>query len=251
FCEHIASSFVILMRSLGIPARIVTGYQGGESNAIGGFLLVRQSDAHAWAEVWFAGRGWVRVDPTAAVAPGRVAELQRLPVPRGLIASALLGSVNPALLLNLRALVDAVNNGWNQWVLNYTQGKQLDMLRHIGFESPGWEQLSYLLIGIVVLSSLAGAGWTLWARRRQDPWLRLLANAAKHLRRQGLSIAPNSPPRRIAEQLRQQRGLQDPWVAALLDWLLRLEAHRYAPQGAQGVDLATLQSEFKKLMPRK
>ncbi len=250
FCEHIASSFVILMRVLGIPARIVTGYQGGENNAVDGFFVVRQSDAHAWAEVWFNGRGWVRVDPTGAVAPGRIGSLQRLPAPRGVIASALLGSINPALALNLRALWDAVNNGWNQWVLNYTQGKQLNLLRHIGFESPSWEDLSYLLIGIVVLASLTAAGWTLWERQRQDPWLRLLGRARAHLQKVGLSLPPNSPPRQMAEQLRQQRGPQDPAAAAWRDWLLRLEMQRYAPVTGQRGGLATLQNEFQQLIRR-
>ena len=78
FCEHIASSFVVLMRGMGVPARVVTGYQGGEINAVDGFLTVRQSDAHAWAEVWQAGTGWVRVDPTSAVAPGRTGSFQPL-----------------------------------------------------------------------------------------------------------------------------------------------------------------------------
>ncbi|MDD5335527.1 MAG: DUF3488 and transglutaminase-like domain-containing protein [Rhodoferax sp.] len=251
FCEHIASSFVILMRSLGIPARIVTGYQGGENNAVDGFFVVRQSDAHAWAEVWFNGRGWVRVDPTGAVAPGRIGSLQRLPAPRGVIASALLGSINPALALNLRALWDAVNNGWNQWVLNYTQGKQLNLLRHIGFESPSWEDLSYLLIGIVVLASLTAAGWTLWERHHQDPWLRLLGRARAHLQKSGLSLPPNSPPRRMAQQLQRQRDPQDPAAIAWRDWLLRLEMQRYAPLGGSRGSLATLQRELKQLIRRK
>ena len=96
FCEHIASSFVILMRALDIPARIVTGYQGGERNSVDGFWVVRQSDAHAWAEVWQAGRGWVRVDPTSAVAPGRTGAFQRLAAPRGVVAQAF-GNFSPTL----------------------------------------------------------------------------------------------------------------------------------------------------------
>ncbi|RTK99023.1 MAG: transglutaminase domain-containing protein, partial [Neisseriaceae bacterium] len=72
FCEHYASSFVFLMRAAGVPARVVTGYMGGELNPVGGYLIVRQSDAHAWAEVWLGNAGWQRVDPTAAVAPARV-----------------------------------------------------------------------------------------------------------------------------------------------------------------------------------
>ena len=117
FCEHIASNFVLLMRALDIPARVVTGYQGGEPNGVDGLWTVRQSDAHAWAEVWMAGRGWVRVDPTSAVAPGRTSSFQRLlPVP-GLIAQAL-NTLSPDFEINLRALWEATNNRWNQWVLN-------------------------------------------------------------------------------------------------------------------------------------
>ena len=250
FCEHIASSFVILMRGLGLPARVVTGYQGGEYNPVDGFLVVRQSDAHAWAEVWLAGSGWLRVDPTAAVAPGRTGAMQRLAAPRGAFASALLGGVSPALAQQLRATWEALNNGWNQWVLNYTQGKQFSLLLEIGFSSPSWEDLSYLLIGVVVLASLTGAVSTLWERSRQDPWLALLTKAARHLEQAGLTIAPNSPPRRLAQQLQQQCKLDDPARLALQSWLLRLEAQRYARAGQQGAALATLRSELQQLTRR-
>ena len=248
FCEHIAASFVILMRALQIPARIVTGYQGGKMNRLDDYFEVRQSDAHAWAEVWLPGRGWVRVDPTAAVAPGRIGAVLRLQAPRGAIANAIFGTISPGLALNLRALWDAANNGWNQWVLNYTQGKQLNLLRNIGFESPDWEDLAYLLISIVVLTSLAGAAWTRWERSRQDPWLRLLASATAELQRSGLTLTPNSPPRSLAEQLMKQRDRKATSVAAMIEWLLRLEAQRYAPPDKQRSSLATLQAELKQLM---
>jgi transglutaminase-like putative cysteine protease len=251
FCEHIASSFVILMRALGVPARIVTGYQGGERNPVDGFFTVRQRDAHAWTEVWLLDRGWVRVDPTSAVAPGRTGSLQRLQLPPGVLASALLGTVSPEFALNLRALWDAANNRWNQSVLNYTQGKQLKLLENIGFEAPSWEDLLYVLIGLVVLASLCGAGWTLWERQRQDPWLRLLEAARKRLLQAGIELAPNSPPRRLAEQLAAQRDLSHPATQALHAWLLRLEAQRYAPPGAPRQHLATLQRELTQLpLPR-
>ena len=238
------------MRGLGLPARVVTGYQGGEYNPVDGFLVVRQSDAHAWAEVWLAGSGWLRVDPTAAVAPGRTGAMQRLVAPRGAFASALLGSVSPALAQQLRATWEALNNGWNQWVLNYTQGKQFSLLLEIGFSSPSWEDLSYLLIGIVVLASLTGAAWTLWERSRQDPWLALLTKATRHLEQAGLTIAPNSPPRRLAEQLQGHGKPDDPARLALQSWLLRLEAQRYARAGQQGAALATLRSELQQLIRR-
>ena len=250
FCEHIASSFVILMRGLGLPARVVTGYQGGENNPVDGFLVVRQSDAHAWAEVWIADSGWVRVDPTTAVAPGRTGATERLLAPRGVIARALFGNVSPALAFKLRAMWEAVNNGWNQWVLNYSQGRQFDLLRQIGFSSPSWEDLAYLLMGLMVMASLTVAAWTLWERARQDPWLRLLAAATRYLEQTGLSVTPNSPPRRLAEQLSQQRGSPDPRLMALQSWLLRLEAQRYAPGDRQREGIATLRAEFQRWVRR-
>ena len=248
FCEHIASSFVILLRALGVPARVVTGYQGGSVNPVDGFFVVRQSDAHAWTEVWLAGRGWVRVDPTSAVAPGRIGSLQRLQAPRGALAAALLGNVNPRIALGLRAVWDAVNNRWNQSILNYTQGKQLQLLRDLGFQAPGWEDLLYLLVGSVVLASLSGAAWMLWERRQHDPWVKLLHQATVRLQQVGVAVAPNSPPRRLAEQLLGQLDPGHATTQSIHAWLLRLEAQRYAPQASQPSSLATLQSEFKQLV---
>ena len=247
FCEHIASAFVVLMRALDIPARIVTGYQGGEVNTVDGFWIVRQSDAHAWAEVWLANRGWVRVDPTASVSPGRIGSLQRLQAPRGVIASAL-GGVSPVVLFNLRSMWEAMNNGWNQWVLNYSQTTQLNLLRDIGFESPSWEDLGYVLIGLVVLASLLGAAWTLWERSRHDPWLRLLDRAGKKLRAGGITIAANSPPRLMARQVQEHLGSADPRALAIGQWLLRLETLRYASAGtAAAVTLLVLRRELRQL----
>ncbi len=253
FCEHIASSFVVLMRALDVPARIVTGYQGGQVNPVDGFHVVRQSDAHAWTEVWLAGRGWVRIDPTSAVAPSRTGTLQRLQAPRGAVTEALFGNVDPQFALNLRAAWEAINNRWNQSVLNYTQGKQLDLLKSLGFEAPSWEDLAYLLIAIVVATSLARAAWTWWERSRQDPWLRLLNTAAARLQQGGITLAPQSPPRQMAQQLCAQRSAAHPAVQAVRDWLLRLEALRYAPRQAgeparaQARRLATLERELKQL----
>jgi transglutaminase-like putative cysteine protease len=230
FCEHIASAFVVLMRAMDVPARIVTGYQGGELNGVDGFWVLRQSDAHAWAEVWQAGEGWIRVDPTSAVAPGRTGSFQRLVAPQGLVGQAL-GTLTPQFSLQLRAVWEAVNNRWNQWVLNYTQGRQLDLLRNLGFTSPSWEDLGYVLIAIVVSVAGLGAGWAWWDRSPHDPWLRLLDNARRRLRRAGLASHASTSPRQLAQQvLAQQLG----GGQAIHDWLMQLEAQRYANPAPAG-----------------
>jgi transglutaminase-like putative cysteine protease len=243
FCEHIASSFVVLMRGLDIPARIVTGYQGGEFNGVDGYWTVRQRDAHAWAEVWLQDQGWVRVDPTSAVSPGRIGSLERLQAPEGLFAGAVRG-LNPTLAAQLRNVWEAVNNRWDQWVLNYSQSRQLNLLKSLGFSAPSWTDLAYLLIGVVVAVSLAGAAWTLWERQQHDPWLRLLQRTRKRLTTLGLSGHDQLPPRSLAQRVQQHWG-DTPFAQGLSDWLLRLEAQRYARSSP--LTLATLQHEYQQL----
>lgn len=241
FCEHIASAFVVLMRGMRIPSRIVTGYQGGQPNRIDGFWIVRQSDAHAWTEVWLEGRGWVRVDPTGAVAPGRTGTFQRLAAPRGVLAGTL-ENVNPNLSAMVRAAWEAMNNSWNQWILNYTQSRQLNLLRNLGFESPSWEDLSRLLIGIIVVVASGGALWSWWDRMQHDPWLRLLGRTRKRLRQAGLQVGNTAPPREIAHLVSTRFG-ED--ARGLAQWLLKLEAQRYAR--APGTTLSALRREFQQL----
>jgi transglutaminase-like putative cysteine protease len=241
FCEHIASAFVVLMRAVGTPARIVTGYQGGDVNSVDNFWTVRQSDAHAWAEVWLAGRGWVRVDPTSAVAPGRTGSFQRLQAPAGVFAAAI-GTVNPDLAAMMRAGWEALNNSRNQRILNYTQSKQLDLLKNLGFQSPSWEDLSYVLISIVVLLASAGAVWSWWDRLQHDPWLRLLGRARKRLLAAGLPVGAATPPRELAKLVTTRFG---PDARGLADWLLKLEAVRYARSSPDS--LKALRREFQQL----
>jgi transglutaminase-like putative cysteine protease len=241
FCEHIASAFVVLMRAMSIPARIVTGYQGGEPNSVDGYWVVRQRDAHAWTEVWLENRGWVRVDPTGVVAPGRTGAFQRLAAPRGVLASAA-DTVNPRLSALLRATWEAMNNRWNQWILNYTQSRQLNLLRNLGFDSPSWEDLARVLLMVTVVVALGGAAWSWWDRLQHDPWLRLLGRARKRLRQAGLDIGAAAPPREIAHLVITRFG-QD--ARGLADWLLKLEAQRYAR--VPGATLSALRREFQQL----
>jgi transglutaminase-like putative cysteine protease len=152
FCEHYASSFAFLMRAAGVPARVVTGYQGGEINPLGGYLIVRQSEAHAWAEVWLEGAGWMRVDPTAAVSPARIevgiaAAVPRTdPLPLGVRGDY-------PFVTQLRYTLDSITNSWNQWVLGYTPDRQIRLLSRVGVEAPSWKSLTAMLV--------AGAGTVL------------------------------------------------------------------------------------------
>jgi transglutaminase-like putative cysteine protease len=128
YCEHYASSFAIMMRLGGIPSRIVTGYQGGWFNAMGNYFLVRQSDAHAWVEVWLADSGWTRIDPTAAVSPTRIEQgsLGALDAPRHLL--------DYSWLRNLRNSVDIVQQRWNDWVIEYGAARQRQVLSPFGLD---------------------------------------------------------------------------------------------------------------------
>jgi hypothetical protein len=236
---------VVLMRAAGVPARIVTGYQGGERNPVDGYWTVRQSDAHAWSEVWMEGRGWVRVDPTGAVAPGRVGQFQRLQAPRGALADAVGTVISRDMTQRLRAVWEAANNRWNQWVLNYTQSRQFDLLRALGVDAPDWQDLARILAGLLAASALAGALWTLWERLQHDPWLRLLHQARQRLARAGLPTPPSTPPRTLAAQARARFGDEAEAVSA---WLLRLEQSRYAPDSThRGPALRQLRHELRRL----
>ncbi len=240
FCEHIASSFVILMRALDVPARVVTGYQGGELNAVDGYWTVRQRDAHAWAEVWYPERGWVRVDPTSAVAPNRIGNFRLAQTPNAV--GAALGAVVPLMFTQqVRAVWEAVNNRWNQWILNYSQSRQLNLLKNLGFSNPSWEDLGKVLAGIIALVGLFGAAFTFWERHHQDPWLRQLGRARRLLAKAGLNSEASMPPRTLALRATEKFGNS---AHALHDWLLQLEALRYQPQGSQRVNLATLSARF-------
>ena len=215
FCEHYSSAFVVLMRNLGIPARVVTGYQGGERNPVDGYWVVRQADAHAWAEVWFADRGWVRVDPTAAVAPQRIERGQRLRDP-GFDNSVADGPI--PLWQHVRFNLDALGNAWNQWVLSYDRSRQQSLLARLGLAAGDWRELAALLAATLAVLIGGVALITLHPRRPKDPLVRayhdyndrLAASglgrlkhetAARHLARIGPSLN--------AEQLSEARRIVD------------------------------------------
>jgi len=228
FCEHFATAFVVAMRALGVPARVVTGYQGAEPADADGFRVVRQSHAHAWAEYWVDGPGWQRADPTAAVAPERVRASRPLPAQPGLVAGAL-NTMNPALAGQIRRAWELLDSRWNQWVMGYSRTRQFDLLSRLGVRQPDWADLARAL---VILLSVAATGGALWAwhdRRRQDPWQRLQAKMAQRLQAIGVAALPHHPPRTLAALVRSRHGAAGEALAQSLEVLDRW---RYAP-GAQ------------------
>ncbi|BBI98902.1 protein-glutamine gamma-glutamyltransferase [Ferrigenium kumadai] len=184
FCEHYASSFVFLMRAARIPARVVTGYQGGEYNDVGGYYIVRQSDAHAWAEVWFAGQGWVRIDPTAAIAPARI-EHNLAAAVTDVAALPFMARNPPQWLHDLRLNWDALANRWNQWVLGYNSELQFAFLTRLGMEDITWQKLAlHMTLGVGLVIALFALFMLRHLIKRQPDkvqaaWLKLCRKLAK------------------------------------------------------------------------
>jgi transglutaminase-like putative cysteine protease len=227
FCEHFAAAFVVMMRGMGIPARVVTGYQGAEAADTDGWQVVRQNNAHAWAEYWVSGRGWTRADPTAAVAPERVNLSRPLAPPTGLVAGAL-NEMNPALAEQIRRTWERLDNRWNQWVMSYSRTSQFDLLHSLGFEEPNWRDLVLVMSMLISVAATAAALWAWIDKRRIDPWVRLHTRLRESLSRLGVETLPHDGPRAMAARLRAQQGAPADALANTLDSLDRL---RYGPQG--------------------
>jgi transglutaminase-like putative cysteine protease len=212
FCEHYASAFTVLMRAAGIPARVVTGYQGGQVNPVSDYILIRQADAHAWTEIWVSGTGWIRIDPTAAVSPARVE--------RG-IASALPSSDALPMfvrgdfefLQRMRMTWDSVTYTWNQWVLGYNPERQRQFLANIGFSDATWQKLAVLLFVFAGLAVLAGALFAFrdLRRARNDAVRAAYERFCRKLARRGLPRHPAEGPLvygRRAAQCRPEAALE-------------------------------------------
>lgn len=228
FCEHYASAFVFLMRAAGIPAHVVIGYQGGTLNPVDGYYVIRQEDAHAWAEVWLGARGWVRVDPTAAVDPARVDQGMSAALPAAEVPGFYFRT-HPW-LNSLRNTWDAVNNGWNQWVLAYGPELQRNFFAHLGLDYGSWLQIALALlatIGVILCCLWLG----LWWRRRvprpaatQRAYLRFCAKLAHR----GLARAPSEGPLDYARRTSRAR----PDLAGAIQAITALYIHlRYAGTG--------------------
>jgi transglutaminase-like putative cysteine protease len=243
FCEHYAGSFVVLMRMAGIPARVVTGYQGAERNVLGDYWIVRQRDAHAWAEIWLAGRGWVRFDPTAAVAPERVE--------RG-IGAALPAAERPVAAWDNRLLRpvlqawDMVNTQWNRWVIGYDEKRQYDLLSRL---NPLLGTLQGMLWALLVGAGvfLAVIFWSLAPRRaraRRDEAAVLYERFRARLRRAGLDTPANEGPRDLAMRAAHWRPELAEDTRAIATLYIAL---RYADAAGDG--LAALRARVRRFKP--
>ncbi len=247
FCEHYASAFVFLMRAADIPARVVTGYQGGEINPLDGFMTVRQSDAHAWTEVWLEGRGWIRVDPTAAVSPERIQRsTARAKPPKPSFAMEALNNLinlngsEAKWLRELRFRIGAINNGWNQWVLNYTPERQSSFLDKVQSALQHWQTGAafLLLMGLIFVVR------AIRSRREKDPIDALYSALCQRLGQLGMGRARDEGPSGYAERLSGLALAQEKKHAAVR-FLQLYSAHKYGPKPSGATLLPTLKSLLK------
>ncbi len=229
FCEHFSAAYVVLMRAAGVPTRVVTGFQGSDLEPQDGDMVVRMAMAHAWAEYWTPRDGWVRVDPTAAVAPDRV-QGRRLQRPPGAIAGVF-DTVSPGSLQRMRRAWESLNNAWQQRVLSFSTGEQMNLLKQLGFEDPDWSLLVQLAGMAFAAVAVGGAGIAAWQRRPHDPWSRQRARIRRALDGLGLTTTDQDTPRQWAQQLQSRHGDR---AQALVDALRELEAQRYRQDQAVG-----------------
>ncbi len=249
YCEHYAAVFASLMRHVGIPSRVVVGFQGGEWNGFGEYLIVRQLDAHAWAEVWLPGRGWTRVDPTAAVAPERV-ELGMSALQALAAEGAFPGELETATVLALldkRGLLaqwrklwlywDAANTAWNRWVMAYGPERQLRFLQRLGFSAPSSTQVAVVLVVGVGLVLVLLAITLFRTRRKSDPVAAVYQRLNSKLAKRGLARQPYEGPMDFYQRVAAVR----PELRLELKPIIDLYVHlRYG-----GADSADLVARFK------
>ncbi|GGK86357.1 transglutaminaseTgpA domain-containing protein [Deinococcus radiotolerans] len=234
FCEHYASAFAVLMRAAGLSARVVTGYLGGEVNPDGNYLIVRQRDAHAWTEVWLPGRGWVRVDPTAAIAPARVnADLSTaLSQPTASAARP------PGQLERLRLKLDTWQNRWNTLIVEYDGEQQTALLSRLGVQG-GAQTLWWLVLPALLLTLLPAYTWMRRPARPTDPAQRLWQDLTRLLG----EAHPGETPSTYA----QRQSAEHPHLAApLRDAVTAYQTARYAP-GEPDAALSELRGALRAL----
>lgn len=226
FCEHYAGSFALLMRAAGIPARVVTGYQGGEYNNVGNYLIVRQSDAHAWTEVWLENKGWVRIDPTAAVSPSRIEQGldDALSDDESIFR---IQNRNP-LFGNLLYNWDNLQHSWNDWVINYDNRKQRNFLSKLELGIENWSDMVFALV--FLLLGVTGLYWLIVRYRERPPkpeaYEILFKRVLKKLSKRGFQKRPSEDTRAFLERVADRGFLQREQLADIVELYNRIKYGR-------------------------
>ncbi|MBT3204114.1 MAG: DUF3488 domain-containing transglutaminase family protein [Gammaproteobacteria bacterium] len=241
FCEHYASSFALLMRAAGIPSRVVTGYQGGELNQVGNYLIVRQSDAHAWTEVWLEDKGWVRVDPTAAVSPDRIEQGLDQALPES-FSNFKIGKHSP-FLSKLMYNWDNLQHNWNNMILNYDHRKQGRFLNQLGL---GIRSSGDMIIAMVLcLVLITGTYWII-ARYRERPasianYEKIINRLLKKLSRSGFKKEHSEHVYEFLNRIKLQQDFQDSQLDKIFETYSKIKY-------ARGMQQEVIIKRFQKMV---
>ena len=245
YCEDYAAAFATLMRAAGVPARVVVGFYGGEFNPDGGDIIVRDYDAHAWDEIWVRGR-WLRVDPTAVVAPGALQE--RLPAFRRFLEHGASFQVSRSwwdqVHHRLGLWRDAATTEWDNWVVDYSSRRQAELLRRLGLRDAG--PLALGLVTLILALAAVSLVKTLGGRVRvaRDPARHTYERYCRRLERVGLARAGGEGPRDFSIRVRAARPDLDTEIAAITRCYV---ACRY---GGRSEALAELRVRVARFRPR-
>jgi protein-glutamine gamma-glutamyltransferase len=246
FCGHYASAFATLMRAAGIPAHVVTGYQGGTFNRFADYWIVRQSDAHAWTEVWIEGRGWLRIDPTSAIAPNRV-ERGADDASSADEPLAARWQRHSRWLVDARLRLDALGQIWRERILFFDQDSQQQMLAWLNVPEPDGQKLVLLLAAAMT----AVLCWLTWSVRREveptgkEPLLRAYLRLCAKLAAVGIPRLPHEGAEDYASRVAERRPDLGPEVTALCRHYSRL---RYAAPSAR-INVRQLESAVRAFRP--
>lgn len=239
FCQHFSSSFAVFMRSAGIPTRVVTGFVGGRHNKLGDYWILYGKDAHAWNEIWVDGRGWVRIDPTAAVAPENILDT----------VDDLQGAENFAenMLTSTFETSDWIRRSWNELVLGYNSSRQKNLLRPLGLDTEDTKQLTAaFMVGVAI--ALALTLMLLLRQRREDlheverAWRVFIRKMRKH----HYVKSPSEPATRFAERVAELYRSKTPEQVERVEELCRRYTQwRYENKEFDSVEIKQLVSDLR------
>lgn len=247
FCEHYAASFTILMRAADIPARIVTGYQGGVVNPVDNVLTVRQRDAHAWTEVWLPERGWVRIDPTSAVASERVERgmSDMLPAERNSPRMIAQSDALVKVWQDLRNNWNALNTAWDIWVVGYGPQIQKEFLSRLGMQNPDWRKMAAILTLLLALTGILMLLMSYYRHAHPDPAVRLYTLFCRKLARFGLIKQEHEGPLDFASRAQNQLPDYQQQIATITHLYTQLR-YRHSSEAL----LSELETRIKQFQPR-